>query len=77
MIKIGRTYIDDEFRWALAPSFGYEESQYMAVLQNGAKVNFRATDAMVEAAMKAIRKAGEYPYEIGTIISGEKGVTLD
>ena len=31
----------------------------------------------VEAAMKAIRKAGEYPYEIGTIISGEKGVTLD
>lgn len=53
MIKIGRTYIDDEFRWALAPSFGYEESQYMAVLQNGAKVNFRATDEMVDAALKA------------------------
>ena len=24
MIKIGKTYIDDEFRWALSPSFGYE-----------------------------------------------------
>ncbi|MBQ9061434.1 MAG: phosphoribosylformylglycinamidine cyclo-ligase [Eubacterium sp.] len=31
----------------------------------------------VDAAMKAVRKAGEYPYEIGKIVSGEKGVTLD
>ena len=29
-----------------------------------------------EAAMKAIRRAGEYPYEIGAIERGEKGVTL-
>lgn len=29
-----------------------------------------------EAAMAAIRSAGEYPYEIGHIVSGEKGVEL-
>ena len=53
MIKIGKTYIDDDFRWALSPSFGYEDNQYMAVLQNGTKVNFHATTEMIDAAMQA------------------------
>lgn len=60
MIKIGKTYIDDEFRWALSPSFGYEDNQYMAVLQNGTKVNFHATSEMIDAAMQA---AGWNPEE--------------
>ena len=33
--------------------------------------------ADVDAAMKAARAGGEYPYTIGTIESGEKGVVLE
>lgn len=76
MIKIGRTYIDDEFRWALAPSFGYEESQYMAVLQNGAKVNFRATDAMVEAAMKAAGYGMDEDQDLCACFTSEEWVEI-
>ena len=59
MMKIGKTYIDDEFRWALSPCLGYDDGQYMAVLQNGTKVSFRATDGMVEDAMKAAGYDGD------------------
>lgn len=55
MIKIGKAYFDDDFRWAICPSLGIEDNRYMVVLQNGAKVNVPGvTDSMVAAAMERL-----------------------
>ena len=53
MIKIGKAFFDDDLRWAICPSLGYEENRYMVVLQSGCKVNIIATEAMVQQAMEA------------------------
>ena len=54
MIRIGEAYFDDDLRWAMCPSLGYEEDRYMVVLQSGCKVNIKATKEMVQAAMERI-----------------------
>ena len=55
MVKIGKAFFDDDFRWGVVPNMGYESSdKYLVIMQSGVKVSVAASDAMVLAAMEAL-----------------------
>lgn len=55
MVKIGKAFFDEDFRWGVVPNMGYDNAdKYLVILQNGVKVSVAASDAMVQAAMEGI-----------------------
>jgi hypothetical protein len=55
MIKIGKGFFDEEFRWGVVPNISYGESgKYMVILQNGVKVSIAANDGIVQQAMETL-----------------------
>lgn len=77
MIKIGKAFFDDEFRWGVIPSIGYDSSdKYLVILQNGVKAAVTASDAMILMAMEAIGyDAGTEP-QLYQILDPEEAIEL-
>lgn len=72
MIRIGEAFFDDDMRWAMCPSLGYEEDRYMVVLQSGCKVNIKATKEMVQAAMERIGYDPEEDAPLADLLSEDE-----
>lgn len=77
MIKIGKAFFDDEFRWGVIPSIGYESSdKYLVILQNGVKAAVTASDAMIRMAMEAIGYDAGMEPQLFQILDPEEAIEL-
>ena len=77
MLKIGKSFFDDEFRWGVIPSIGYDSSdKYLVILQNGAKLTISASDAMVRMAMESIGYDPGTEPQLYQILDPEEAIEL-
>ena len=73
IVKIGKAYFDNEFRWGVVPCMGYnDDDKYLVILQNSVKVSIAANSMMVDAAMESLGYDPAVDPARGDILSTEE-----
>lgn len=77
MIKIGKGFFDDEFRWGVVPNISFNESgKYLIILQNGVKVSIAANEEIVQRAMETLGYDPEMLPTLADMLSPEDAEEL-